>query len=84
MSKEYAPLAAQIIELVGGSENISSAYHCQTRLRFVLADESQANPAALEATDGVVKALSSGGMFQVVIGTQVPKLYAKLPAALRG
>ncbi len=83
MSKEYAPLAAQIIELVGGSENISSAYHCQTRLRFVLADESQANPAALEATDGVVKALSSGGMFQVVIGTHVKDVFDEVDRELQ-
>ena len=44
MSKEYAPLAARIIELVGGPENINQAFHCQTRLRFALKDKLKTNP----------------------------------------
>ncbi len=83
MSKEYAPLAAQIIELVGGPENITSAYHCQTRLRFVLADESKADGPELEDTEGVVKALSSGGVFQVVIGTHVKDVFDEIDDQLQ-
>ncbi len=39
---DYQQLAAQILPLVGGKENILRVYHCQTRLRFTLADESKA------------------------------------------
>lgn len=39
MSKQYAPLAADIVRLVGGKANITEAYHCQTRLRFALKDK---------------------------------------------
>lgn len=36
-STDYQQLAAQILPLVGGKENIIRVYHCQTRLRFTLA-----------------------------------------------
>ncbi|MCA0294840.1 MAG: beta-glucoside-specific PTS transporter subunit IIABC [Actinobacteria bacterium] len=82
MSKQYAPLAAQIIEAVGGPANIRSAFHCQTRLRFDLRDESKADRAALAANDGVTTALSSGGMFQVVVGMHVKDVFDEVEAQL--
>lgn len=57
MSTKYAPLAADILEKVGGPENISSVYHCQTRLRFELRDDAKADIEGLKATDGVSTAL---------------------------
>ena len=77
-STDYQQLAAQILPLVGGKENIIQVYHCQTRLRFTLADESKADDKALEALDGVRKVLRSGGVYQVVIGTDVADLFAVL------
>ncbi len=82
MSKEYQNLAREIINKVGGEANIADVYHCQTRLRFQLADESKADKYALEATDGVVKAMSSGGVFQVVIGTHVKAVYEEVEKLL--
>lgn len=40
MSKQYESLAQQIVKLVGGKDNVNHVYHCQTRLRFKLKDES--------------------------------------------
>ena len=57
MSKKYEKLAQGIVEQLGGKENITDAYHCQTRLRFKLADESKLNKDKLEALDGVTKYL---------------------------
>lgn len=53
MSKKYEQLAADIIEKVGGQKNIQSAYHCQTRIRFSLADEQLADDEAIKNMDGV-------------------------------
>ena len=39
MSKKYETLAQSIVEKVGGIENISNVYHCQTRLRFNLKND---------------------------------------------
>ena len=78
MAKNYQQLAEQIIPLVGDKENIKAVRHCQTRLRFTLADESKADDKALEALDGVRKVLRSAGVYQVVIGTDVADLFAVL------
>lgn len=84
MSKEYASLAGRIIELVGGQGNINSAYHCQTRLRFALSDEGKVRAAELAETDGVVQTLSSGGVYQVVIGTHVKDVFDEIDTILQG
>jgi PTS system beta-glucosides-specific IIC component len=39
---KYEKLASDIIKNVGGKENINSVFHCVTRLRFSLKDESKA------------------------------------------
>ena len=37
---EYSVTAKQILEKVGGKENIVNVSHCMTRLRLTLKDES--------------------------------------------
>ena len=53
MTKEerYQATAEQLVQLVGGKENIISAAHCATRLRLVLKDESKANVDEILKTD---------------------------------
>ena len=75
MSK-YENLAKEILENVGGTENINSLTHCVTRLRFRLKDESKANDEALKNNPGVVTVMKSAGQYQVVIGNHVPLVYA--------
>ncbi|HZG73703.1 MAG TPA: PTS system trehalose-specific EIIBC component [Chondromyces sp.] len=58
----------QIIEAVGGQENIDTATHCVTRLRLVLNDEGKVDKEKLENIDIVKGSFSSNGQFQVVIG----------------
>ncbi|WP_170942545.1 PTS transporter subunit EIIB, partial [Clostridioides difficile] len=41
-------LAQEIVNNVGGKENISGLVHCITRLRFTLKDESIANDNVLK------------------------------------
>lgn len=82
MSKNYKVIAEQILPLVGGKENVRNCYHCQTRLRFTLADESKADKAALEALDAVRKVMINAGVYQVVIGTDVADLFAELEPML--
>ena len=76
-------LAKAIIPLVGNKENIIEVTHCITRLRFILKDESLADTNAIESLPGVVKALFSGGQFQVVIGTAVTDVYKALMTELQ-
>lgn len=74
MSK-YENLAKEILENVGGKENINSLTHCVTRLRFRLKDESKANDEVLKNNPGVVTVMKSAGQYQVVIGNHVPLVY---------
>lgn len=73
--RDYPKLAKDILESVGGEENIVSATRCATRLRLVL---KRSNPKAKEeisAMPGVVTVVENGGQFQVVIGQHVGEVY---------
>jgi sucrose-specific phosphotransferase system IIBC component len=65
---ETHEIAESLTEAVGGRENITSAAHCATRLRLVLADESKADKRAVEAIPDVKGSFSAGGQFQVILG----------------
>lgn len=78
MSRKYEKLASEIIEKVGGKENVNDVYHCQTRLRFKLADEEKADDKSLEETDGVAKVIRNAGVYQVVIGTHVADVFEEI------
>ncbi len=75
---DYSKTAAGVLKGVGGEENVSSLVHCATRLRFVLKDESKADTAAVKATPGVVTVAQAGGQYQVVIGNDVPDVFAEI------
>lgn len=77
---KYEELAKQILDNVGGKENINSVFHCITRLRFKLKDESKANTDVIEKLDGVITVVKSGGQYQVVIGNHVPDVYSAVLA----
>lgn len=73
-------IAQDILPLVGGRENISQAQHCMTRLRLSLKDDGKADVAALKALNGVAGCQFSGGQLQVIIGTNVSKVYEEFTA----
>lgn len=77
---KYEQLAKDIIENVGGKENVISVVHCITRLRFQLKDEGKANTEVLKNMDDVVTVMKSGGQYQVVIGNHVPDVYKAVVA----
>jgi len=68
-------LAKNVLELVGGEQNISGLTHCATRLRFVLKDDGKANLKELNQLEGVLKAQNSGGQVQIIIGAKVDAVY---------
>lgn len=79
MKKEKAiQIAKDVLEQVGGKQNISKVLHCQTRLRFNLKDESLAKDDTLESIKGVLGVVRAGGQVQVVVGPEVKDVYAEL------
>lgn len=75
-------LARQITERLGGAQNIISVTHCTTRLRFKLKRIPVEAIEAINKLPDVISVLNSGGMFQIVIGTQVEKLYQSITPLL--
>ncbi|MEP7763217.1 beta-glucoside-specific PTS transporter subunit IIABC [Sanguibacter sp. 25GB23B1] len=80
-ASKHETTAAEVLRAVGGTENVRSVTHCATRLRFQLADRAKVDKAAVEATQGVITVVESGGQFQVVVGNNVGKVYEALTAS---
>ncbi|PJN65002.1 PTS system beta-glucoside-specific EIIBCA component [Paenibacillus sp. GM1FR] len=77
---DHLKLAQNIVDRVGGKDNIQSLTHCATRLRFVLNDNRKADAEILENTAGILKVVESGGQFQVVVGNDVSEVYKHIVA----
>lgn len=75
---KYQTLIGNILQHVGGLDNVNNVTHCVTRLRFTLKDEGKANTKALKELDGVMEIIQAGGQYQVVIGTHVDEVYKEL------
>lgn len=71
MKKDYPKLAKDILENVGGTENVTFVMNCATRLRFQLKDMDQANTEAIKAMKGVIDVIIQNGQYQVCIGPDV-------------
>lgn len=78
---DHKTVAVEILDLVGGPSNVSSSMHCITRLRLKLKDASKANKAAIEKLPNVITVVESGGQFQIVIGDEVPGVFAEFNKA---
>ncbi|MCL2601312.1 MAG: glucose PTS transporter subunit IIA [Treponema sp.] len=78
MAKDFMATAQGVLGGVGGMGNIKNVVHCATRLRFTLSDISKADDAAIKATPGVVSVVKAGGLYQVIIGNDVPEVFAEL------
>lgn len=70
MTKQYNKLAEEIVEKVGGKENVAKITHCMTRLRFVLKDRTQVDES-IGDLDSVMGVQESGEEYQLIIGNDV-------------
>ncbi|NMB07555.1 MAG: PTS transporter subunit EIIC [Tissierellia bacterium] len=67
----YKETAEQILENVGGKENLVSVAHCATRLRVVLKDDTKINLKGIEEISLVKGNFNNGGQFQIILGTGI-------------
>lgn len=72
--------AREMLEAIGGKENISAVTHCATRMRFVLVDEKKADVKRIENISPVKGTFTNAGQFQVIIGNDVPIFYGDFTA----
>ena len=67
--KEYQRIAKEIIESVGGEDNIASVAHCATRLRLMVHDKEVIDQEQTEQIDKVKGAFYNSGQYQIILGT---------------
>ncbi len=73
---DYRKAAAEVLQNIGGKDNIVSAAHCATRLRLVIADNGKVNKKELENATGVQGVFEAQGQLQIIFGTgTVNKVY---------
>lgn len=83
-------IAKEVIEALGGRENVRSVAHCATRLRVMVIDENKINKEKAENIDKVQGAFFNSGQYQIIFGTgTVNKIYDEvvnlgLPTASTG
>jgi sucrose PTS system EIIBCA or EIIBC component len=76
---ENKKIAQDLIDAVGGAENIQSVTHCATRLRFIIQDEEKVDKERVEEIDKVKGAFFNSGQYQVIFGTgTVNKVYEEV------
>ena len=69
-------VAREILEHIGGKDNIKSMEHCATRLRLILKDKEKIDEKAIEAIDGVKGQFFAAAQYQIILGTGfVNKVY---------
>lgn len=72
-------LARQILNNVGGPDNVQSRTHCITRLRLIVSDLSLVNEEAIKKLP-VMGTNTIGNQFQVIIGPKVTDVYKEFAA----
>lgn len=75
---DYNKISLQVLDCIGGKDNIVSAAHCATRLRLVLKDEKKTDKEKLDEIEGVKGSFVAAGQLQIIFGTgTVNKVYSE-------
>ncbi|MED1467080.1 sucrose-specific PTS transporter subunit IIBC [Bacillus salipaludis] len=76
---ENRKIAEEVINAVGGRENIQSVAHCATRLRIMVNDKEKINQEQVETINKVKGAFFNSGQYQIIFGTgTVNKIYEEV------
>ncbi|WP_182475377.1 PTS transporter subunit EIIC [Mammaliicoccus vitulinus] len=80
----YKDVSKQILDKIGGANNVANMTHCATRLRLTLKDSTLIQDDEVKEIDGVVNTVNKAGQYQILIGTDVPKLYDEFENLVKG
>ncbi|TGN40789.1 PTS beta-glucoside transporter subunit EIIBCA [Klebsiella oxytoca] len=72
--RNWQPLILDVLENIGGRENVNNLFHCQTRLRFNLNDINKVNIDNIKKVEGVINVVISGGQCQIIVGPHVKEV----------
>ncbi|WP_077305223.1 sucrose-specific PTS transporter subunit IIBC [Terribacillus halophilus] len=78
---ENKKIAQEVIDAIGGKENVSSIAHCATRLRIVVHEKDKIDKDRVENIDKVKGAFFNSGQYQIIFGTgTVNRIYEEVNA----
>lgn len=72
---EYTKLVVDVLDAVGGIDNVKTVTHCITRLRIASYDKSIVDKDKIKTFDGVQGLVDRGYEIQIIIGTDVVEVY---------
>lgn len=76
---DFPKIAQQVIEKLGGKDNIATLAHCATRLRLTVHDQTKIDKEGIENIDGVKGQFSTAGQYQIIFGSgTVNTVYAEM------
>lgn len=72
---KYTEMSKQVLEKLGGLDNITQVEHCATRLRIHYAQKSKVDVDGIKDVENVVGVVAKTGQIQVIIGPEVTDAY---------
>lgn len=79
MSKKYDKTVKELLDVVGGKENIKNYEHCATRLRIILKDDSKLDKEKAEEVQESKGYFFNTGQHQFIFGTgTVNEVYSEI------
>ena len=82
---KYDQTIQQVLDVVGGQDNIKTFEHCATRLRIILKDDSVVDKEKAEEIEYVKGYFFNTGQHQFIFGTGTDNdVYAALKAEIGG
>lgn len=68
---KYTEMSRQVLELVGGVDNITLVERCTTRLRIHYAKKSMVDVEGIKGVENVLGVVDKAGQVQIIIGPSV-------------
>lgn len=74
---EFAKTARTLIDLSGGTDNITNVTHCSTRLRFIIKNKSAVDMDSIKKCEGILGVVFTTDELQIVLGKNVIPVYTE-------
>lgn len=78
MKKDYGKSADELIQALGGRENVKRVFHCMTRLRFYVENREKIDEEAIKRLPEVSGINWNKDQFQVIVGNEINAVYEQL------
>ncbi|CAQ82641.1 MULTISPECIES: beta-glucoside-specific PTS transporter subunit IIABC [Photorhabdus] len=79
----YEDFSKDIVRFIGGGGNVNKSWHCVTRLRFDIIDDSKVDIIAIKRMQGVMGARFHCGQLQIIIGNRVIEIFNEIIKQLK-